>query len=293
MKTYLSSIPMLVYRLSRRNPDKVAVIDSDFKTYTYRALNNMADTVNAMFPTKGAARVGILTSSGINQIAAILSIVKNGGTYVPIDPALNGTAIRKAVANAAVDFVITDKANKGRLGDIPFVELPDEITYSESMGFAPISLGGKTVACAMPAPNGQFEELNCVAVRKHARSLCDEFGISSNDIVLQSAVASSPMFLAEVFATMMKGATLAILPEKNRAYAKAVADFAERAGVTVICGYRPMVDEIGLLKRMPSKLRMLLGVASDRLASALAGFNKTDAWRGWVAVRFGKAVRMA
>ena len=93
------------------------------------------------------------------------------------------------------------------------------------------------------------------------------------------------MFLAEVFATMMKGATLAILPEQNRGYAKAVADFAERAGVTIIFGYRPMVEEISLLKRLPSKLRMLLGVATERLSSKFSALNKAKRLRGWFARR--------
>lgn len=288
MKTYLSSIPMLIYRLADRKPDKIAVIDSDLERYTYRSLNAMADAIKGLFPVDSPKRVGVLTGAGINQIAAILAIVKNGGAYVPIDPALNGAAIRRAAAEAAVDFVIADNANAGRLGNVAAVVLPDVITHEESIGYAPIRLGVKTIACAMPVITGCYEELSCGAVRKHAKSLSDEFGIASNDVVLQSAVPTSPMFLAEVFATMMKGATLAILPEENRGYAKAVADFAERAGVTVICGYRPMVDDLGLLKRRPSKLRLLLGVANDRLSAAIAEFNKSEKWRGWFVVNFGR-----
>lgn len=276
---------MLIYRLGRRNPDKVAIVDSDMTTYTYRALNSMADKIKELFLTDSPSRVGILTSAGVGQIAAILAVIKNGGAYVPLDPALNGASLRFSARKADVDFVIADAANVDRLGDIPSVVLPERIPYEESDGYAPIDFGSRAVACAMPV-GSRFEELSCLAVRRHARSICDEFGITSSDVVLQSSVASSPMFLAEVFATMMKGATLAILPEENRGYAKAVADFAERANVTVICGYCPMVDELGLLKGRPSRLRMLLGVASDRLSNTLASFNKTDSWRGWFSVKF-------
>lgn len=281
MKTYLSSIPMLIYRFARRSPEKVAVIDTDLTRYTYSELDSMADAVKKMFPAENPSRIGILTGAGIGQIAAVIAILKSGSAYVPLDPALNGSALRHAAATAGVDFVITDKANVGRLGDIPAVELPAKIEFEENDRYIPIDFGARTVACAMPAAGGRFEELTCVAVRKHARHLCDEFGITSSDVVLQGSVASSQMFLAEVFATMMKGATLAILPEKNRGYAKAVADYAEQAGVTVICGYRPMVEEIGLLKRLPSKLRMMLAVTTDKLHSTLSGFNKAKSWRGW------------
>lgn len=278
---------MLIYRLARRCPDRVAVIDSNLKRYTYHSLNSMADAVGRMFPTEQASRVGVLTGAGIRQIASILAIIKKGGAYVPLDPALNSAALRRAAAKAGVDFVIADKENISRLGEIRAVELPEVIEYEPTDGFAPISLGRKSIACAMPSIDGSYEELSGLAVRKHARFLNEEFGITANDVVLQSSVATSPMFLAEVFATMMKGATLAILPERNRGYAKAVADFAERAGVTVICGYRPMVDELGLMHRLPSRVRMLLGVASDRLMATLSGFNKADTWRCWFAIKFG------
>lgn len=279
---------MLIYRLSRRSPEKIAVIDSDLAQYTYHDLNCMADALSKMFPVPSPSRVGVLAHSGIQQIAAIIAIVKNGAAYVPLDPALNGSALRRAAAASEVDFVFADAQNIGRLGDIPAVELPVEIPYLETEDYAPISLDKKSVACAMPTIDGTYQQLNGIAVRRHARSLADEFGISSSDVVLQSSVATSPMFLAEVFATLMRGATLAILPEKNRGYAKAIADFAERAGVTVICGYVPMVNDLGLLSRLPSKLRMMLAVASDRLSAALTGFNKTESWRGWSSITFGR-----
>ena len=281
MKTYLSSIPMLIYRFAKFSPDKVAVIDSNLNRYTYGALNAMADSVKKHFPVPSPTRVGILAKAGIGQIAAIIAIVKNGAAYVPLDPALNGAALRRCAARAGVDFVIADSSNIERLGDIPAMELPENIPYDKTCGFAPMDFGSKTVACAMPTINGTYQELSCIAVRRHARALSEEFGIKTSDVVLQSSVPTSPMFLAEVFATMMKGATLAILPERNRGYATAVADFAEQAGVTVICGFRPMVDEIGLLRRLPSRLRMMIGVAGSYLSNTLAGFNKAEKWRGW------------
>lgn len=286
MKTYLSSIPMLLYRFGRRNPNKTAIIDSNLKKYTYGQLNTMVDFVGRLFPIESPKRVGILCRSGVMQIAAIFAILKNGGAYVPIDPALNGAAIRRSIASANVDFVIADEANIHRVGDVESVVLPLDVEIVEDSSLAPIDFDSRATACAMPSWNGGFDELTCIAVRKHARFLCDEFGISSSDVVLQSSVPTSQMFLAEVFATMMKGATLAILPEENRGYAKAIADFAERAGVTIICGYRPIVDDLGLLSRLPSRLRMMLGFATDKLTARLVGFNKAETWRGWFSISF-------
>lgn len=270
MKTYLSSIPMLVYRLGRRDPDKVAVIDSDLTKYSYRQLNAMADAIRKLFPLELPKRVGILMGSGIKQIASVLAAVKNGVTYVPLDPALNGAALRAAASNAEIDFIITDEANASRMGSTAVLILPSMVEEATGNGFAPIRLNNRRTACMMPGSRKPLEELSCLEVRRNARSLCDKFDISDSDVVLQSAVISSPMFLAEVFATLMKGATLAILPEKCRSYATALADFADRAGVTVICTSRPMAEEIGLLDRLPSRLRMLLSTASDRLSSTLS-----------------------
>lgn len=258
---------MRIYRLARRKPDKVAVIDTDFSEYTYRQLDSMADAISKLFPSEAPSRVGILSGAGVDQIASILAVVKNGGAYVPLNPALNGASLRKMAADARVDFVITDKANAPRMEGLATVVLPAHIAPADTDGYLPTNLGNRAVACAMPGVGGRFDEYSRVEVRRHAQSVSEELGITDKDVVLQSAVASSPMFFAEVFATLMKGATLAILPEKNRAYAKAVADYAERAGVTVICASRPMAQELGLLGRLPSKLRMLLSAASDKLSS--------------------------
>lgn len=286
MRTYLSSIPLLIYRLARRDSDKVAVIDTDLKAYTYRQLNSMADTIAGRFPAEKPRLVAILASAGVGQIAAILAVLKQRAAYLPLDPALNSAAIRRIAAEARVDFIIADSENSHRLAGLDVLELPARIESDDTLDYAPLIFGRKDSACVMPALDGGFDHLSCMAVRKHAGYLCERFGITSSDVVLQSNVATSQMFLAEVFATFMKGATLAILPEKKRGYAEAVADFADRAGVTVICGSKPMADDLGLLGRMPSRLRLFLGMATNRLQATFKGFNKANAWLDWFAVSF-------
>lgn len=284
MKSCLSSIPTLIYRLARRNPDKVAVIDTDLTSYTYGTLNSMADTIKKMFPTTCPARVGILMGAGIRQIASVLAIVKNGGAYVPLDPALNSASLSRQAREAKIDFVLTDTSNEMRLEGTPAVVVPQMVECSGIEESEPLDFKAKDVVCSLPDNKGKFQEFSRKDVRSQACFLSTEFGIKSDDVVLQSSMASSRMFVAEVFATMIKGATLAILPEKNRGYAKAVADFAEQTGVTIICGYRNMVDEIGLLKNLPSKLRLMLSAASDRLSARFSGLNRADLIKGWSAV---------
>jgi amino acid adenylation domain-containing protein len=78
----------LVTEGAARYPDREAIIFRD-ATITYAELemetNKLAHELIALGIEKGA-RVGIHMNRGINSIIAACSILKAGGTYVPIDP---------------------------------------------------------------------------------------------------------------------------------------------------------------------------------------------------------------
>ena len=99
MNTSLNTIPAKFRHIVEAMPQETAVIDSDFKTYTYKQLADMADAVRSSFG-KNHRRVGILMGHGIVQIASILAVIEAGGAYVAVEPSLPGERIRRIFSEA-------------------------------------------------------------------------------------------------------------------------------------------------------------------------------------------------
>ena len=76
--------------------------------------------------------------------------------------------------------------------------------------------------------------------------------------MLQSSVCTYDTFVEELFVTLLSGATLAILPESNRGDVRSIVDFAERTGVTAVSAFTSMISATNQLRRVPSKLRLII-----------------------------------
>ena len=73
---------------ARRFPDRVAVVDPDGTSLTYRELNHRASCVAGMLRARGVRagdRVGLLLPKSAAAVTAIFGILKAGGAYVPAD----------------------------------------------------------------------------------------------------------------------------------------------------------------------------------------------------------------
>ncbi len=92
-----------------RTPDATAVVFRD-RALTYRDLNQRANHLAARLRTTGVAQeavVGVFADRSLEMIVALLGVLKAGGAYLPLDPAvpagaagLDGRRRRRARARA-------------------------------------------------------------------------------------------------------------------------------------------------------------------------------------------------
>lgn len=73
---------------ARASPDRLAVVDKE-EVLTYQALNMHADKLAHILKGKGVSQgdiVAVVAPPGAGFIMAMLSILKSGGAYAPVDP---------------------------------------------------------------------------------------------------------------------------------------------------------------------------------------------------------------
>ena len=96
---------------ARRCSDRVAVVDPDGSSLTYRELNDRADSVAGFLIARGLQpgdRVGLVQPKNISGVCAIFGILKARGVYVPVDSTAPAQRIRSILDNCRVRAVFVD-----------------------------------------------------------------------------------------------------------------------------------------------------------------------------------------
>ncbi|MGW2651054.1 non-ribosomal peptide synthetase [Streptomyces sp. NPDC001393] len=104
------SVHALIERQAARTPDACAV-RCGATTLTYRELDATAGTWAAALRRIGVGaetRVALLGVHSERLVTALLAVLKAGGTYVPLDPALPADRLRSLVERAGARLLLTD-----------------------------------------------------------------------------------------------------------------------------------------------------------------------------------------
>ncbi|SHO58147.1 non-ribosomal peptide synthetase [Vibrio quintilis] len=108
----------------RRIPDAIAVIAGEDQI-SYRQLNQQANQLASYLSRSGIGpekRVALLCDRNIGFITAMLSVLKAGGGYIPIDPSCPGERLQFILSDCSPVMVLTNRVVDPAL----FSELPDK-----------------------------------------------------------------------------------------------------------------------------------------------------------------------
>lgn len=214
---------------------------------SFAELDRMADAISRMIPADAGNRIGIVMSHSAKMVAAMLAVLKRGAAYVPAEPALPADRRDFMMRDAGATFVITDSLMTGLTGESAS---PDRSTPS-SPAYVLYTSG------TSGRPKGVIIRNSSVA--NYAKAFAAEFHPRPDDVMMQYSVCSFDIFMEEVFASLLNGIAVAIVPEEVKsAGIEAVMQFAGRNRVTIISGFPYLFAEMNRLPSLPPSLRLLI-----------------------------------
>ena len=218
---------------AEKYPEKTVIIEEG-RSVNFKQLDLLADKILSKFRDDNHKFIGIVMHHGINQIAAMLAVLKSGAAYVPAEPALPKSRIDYMMDFAGVTLVIDDKFCE----DIPD-SAPDYKDSSLPEGIAYILFTSGTTG----KPKGVVIENHSVV--NYAEAFEHEMQIGPGDVMLQFSVCSFDIFVEEVFASILNGAALAIPNRQiHDGSLDVLMDFCKRHKVTILDGFPYLVADL-------------------------------------------------
>jgi amino acid adenylation domain-containing protein len=156
----LCSSPRLVHeqfeRLAADSPERVAAV-LDGQSISYGALNARANQLARRMLQRGVSKgdfVTILMDRSIHTLASILSVIKLGAAYVPLDPSLPAKRVLAILDDCGSDIILADGAGLRLLADTDvfmsagLIEVEDERHYTgDASDIGTCVEGGDLVYC--------------------------------------------------------------------------------------------------------------------------------------------------
>ena len=233
----------LFARQAATRPDAIAIVASRTRV-TYRELDESAGRLARHLREAGVGPevvVGVHLDRGIDLIRAILAIMKAGGGYLPLDPALPEERLTRMCSQAGPAVLITATAPSfpcGAARVLPLGELAANLAPQPAAGTAPEGRPHPDNLCYVIHTSGSTGDPKAVAVSYGSLAsvigpLAADYEISPDDRVAQMAAMAFDTSVEQVFVALTSGAALTLPPSGTLAPSNLLRGI-ERRGVTVV-----------------------------------------------------------
>ncbi|HEX6096630.1 MAG TPA: amino acid adenylation domain-containing protein [Thermoanaerobaculia bacterium] len=244
--------------------DRLAVVGAGGPT-TRGELDALANRVAVALQdggVRGGDLVGVMTSRGKNQVAAVLGVLRAGGAYVPLSRDLPPARLREVVERARLKTLVIDGATE--LSGLAAVRidssLPDGIP--QPPGSMPGDLAYVIFTSGTTGtPKGVM--ISHEAAVNTVLDVCDRLSLSAGDAVIALSELSFDLSVFDIFGALAAGATIVTVGDGVAAKDPAHwADLVDRHNVTFWSSVPALVgmyaDFLASAGRMAPQLRVAL-----------------------------------
>ncbi|MDO3410500.1 amino acid adenylation domain-containing protein [Saccharibacillus sp. CPCC 101409] len=209
---------------SRRDPDRTALIVSGGRSFTYRELNERANTLAWKLKDEGVRpgdRIGLIPARNEELIISLLAVLKAGAAYIPIDPGFPPARVGQMVADGEVRMLLGSKS-KEAAGSFDGKKLSYDSSARDSRGSANPEAGAPQEALCVIFTSGSTGRAKGVVV---AQSSMVNFirdvehrGLfrQETDRIISVTTLSFDIFAFETLAPLCTGRSLYLANEEEQ-----------------------------------------------------------------------------
>ncbi len=247
-----------------RAPERIAVA-YETERLTYRELNERANQLAHRLRELGVASetiVGVCMERCVETLVSLLAILKSGGVYVPLDPALPTERLNFMIENSQAAVVLTKRAYAGRLSSCSarLIEMDDSArTWADFPKTNPQNLS----AFQSPAyviytsgstgvPKGAIVEQQGMVNHLYAKIYA--LNLNAEDRVAETAPQSFDISIWQFLSALLVGGATYIFNDDVARDPAQLLDAVEREKITI-------------LEIVPSLMRFVLEEAAARGSS--------------------------
>ncbi len=217
------------------SPNAVAVVDAKDRL-TYGELDRLATRVARHLVARGVvpgSRVAIAVDRSVRMVAALLGILKSGGSYVPLDPSFPRERLAYMVEDSGATLVLTERTLAGELVEpnrmgVVYLEdcLVDEAVVQELPAVGPndeayvIYTSGST-----GRPKGVVIEHRAAVSLLYAYR--QRFGMTNEDRWIALTTLSFDPSVLEIFGPLSCGAAIFVTSSADVLDAKRLSDIVD------------------------------------------------------------------
>lgn len=270
-----------------KTPDNIAVVSGDSRL-TYRQLDEKTNRLARSLRERGVRNnniVVIMTERSMEMIVGILSIIKAGGAYLPIDPDYPAERIQYMLEDSGAVLLVTKGGMAGKCGfsgEIIDMENPD--FYSEDASHLEIINSPNDLAYVLYTsgstgrPKGTMIEHSSVVNRLNW--IQNKYPIDESDVILFKTPYTFDVSVWELYWWACTGASVCLLPPGGEKDPGEIIEAAEKNGVTVmnfvpsvLTAFLEYVEERGCGDRL-SSLRQVFSNGEALKPQQVDRFNR-------------------
>ncbi|MBR0987495.1 non-ribosomal peptide synthetase [Bradyrhizobium liaoningense] len=235
-------------RQARTTPNAIAVTDGH-TSLPYRELARRSQSVARWLAREGVGAesvVALLADRGPDLLAAMIGVQRAGAAFLNLDPDLPPARLATILGSSCARMLLTGRARSPMVAAlleplverIPVAELEDTIALGSTKPARAVRRAASGLAYLIytsgssGAPKGVMIEQR--GLSNHLASLISELGLSSRDVIAQSAPQSFVISVWQFLAGPMVGARVHVCDNAVVQDPILLAREIEREGITVL-----------------------------------------------------------